>query len=233
MKRAATAASPQLCEHHAGRAFFALEESTDLLLHSCDGDPRLVALLLQLSCAHRVAVWLWLADPVATMTYEPRHERHFWHQALLRRLCEEVPTERLARQHDWDLNRNMFRPILWSPCKHWANNTLYPGLYNCAYQLASDSASGEEDEEKEEVSYGDFDGCNQLVAQESYWHATWQPVCCAEQSALHWDFVASALLHRHTALAAFYAQMRRQLIVQYNESKYWRRYLFSGPPYHP
>ncbi len=224
-----------LDNNQAACDFFALPESTALLMGACEGDPRIVALLLQLCVQKRADVWLWLAETAATPTnWGERLARITWHRNLLERLCRDVSPHMLTNNHDWTHNHGMFRPVLWAPCKHWASGKLYLGLYHCAYDIGSsenESDEGNEDKDEEEpISYGDFDGCNSLVAHEGWWGATWQPVCCFTQQALHWDFVGSALLHRHNALTALYAQNAHRTVAQYKESKHWRKMLFNGGP---
>lgn len=240
MKRALES-SPSVAlitNNQAGCDFFALPESTTWLMSNCEGDPRVVALLLQLCVQKRADVWLWLADTGCStpdIKWAERLSRITWHKNLLENLCREVEPRFMATNHDWTHNHGMFRPVLWVPCKHWASGTLYLGLHHCAYDIGSSSSEEDEDnsqdtEEEASISYGDFDGCNSLVAREGWWGATWQPVCCFTQKALHWDFVGSALLHRHNALTASYAQFAHRVIARYKESKHWRERLFSGGP---
>jgi hypothetical protein len=213
-----------------GRIFFALSESTDHLLSACDGCPRMVALLLQLCTEKRARVWLWIAS-----TDRSRIE---WTQSLLRQLYEQVPSRFLETRHEWEHCHRMFRPVLWAPCPHMKKGTLYLGQYMCAYMLCS-SESDDDDEgietepakKKEEPEPGDFDGCLSLVAHEEWWGATWQPVCCWGQAALHWDFVGSALLNRHNALTALYGLNTRKVVANYNGNKWYRKYLFTCPSY--
>lgn len=219
----------------AGCHFFALSESTDHLLSACQGCPRVISLLLQLCTEKRARVWLWIAD-----TDRSRIE---WTQSLLRRLYEQVPSRFLVTRHEWEHCYGMFRPVLWAPCPHMKKGTLYLGQYMCSYMLCSSETSSDEEEEeeeetkaeaikkKEEPEAGDFDGCLSLVAHEQWWGATWQPVCCWEQAALHWDFVGSALLNRHNALTALYGQNTRKVVANYNDNKWWRKYLFTCPSY--
>ena len=219
------------CLTQPGYDFFALQESTGLLLAACDGDPRVVAVLLQLCTRQRIEVWLWLADP---LTQSGRHSQLAniqWHINMLQRLVKEVPVRSLAENHDWTENRGMFRPLLWEPCPHWDKKLFFLGLYDCAYNLKTVDEVDDSDIEVQELEDGEFEGCNSLVAHEGWWGATWQPVCCCKQKALHWDFVASALVHRHNALTAFYAQNVRYLISHNSDSRHYRKFLFTGPSY--
>ncbi len=156
----------------------------------------MVVLLLQLNIASRRAVWLWLADPT-----QCGKSWFFAFRCLLEKL---VQPHRLSTDHRW--KKFIDRPLFYARCKHMAVGEMYLGLDECAMHL--DGGGDDED-----ASDADFVGCHSLVAVEYWSSAHWQPVCCLAMQALHWDFVADALVKRHNKMIVAHDQDLRDRVL--------------------